>query len=58
MFVTTVSLSNFFTLFLWEVFQKNFIFKQIKKIMKIAVPIITLLGVGVYLIVAGMKYFE
>ena len=58
MFVTTVSLSNFFTLFLWEVFQKNSIFKRIKKLMKIAIPIFTLLGVGLYLVMAGMRYFD
>ena len=58
MLVTTVSLSNFFTLFLWEVFQGSILFKHIKKIMKITIPILTLLGVALYLIVAGMKYYE
>ena len=57
MLVTTVSLTNFFTLFLWEVFQKNVILKQIKKIMKIAIPVITLLGVVGYWIVAGIMYY-
>ena len=57
MFVTTVSLTNFFTLFLWEIMQKEVGQKLIKTIMKIAIPLITLVGVIIYWIIAGVLYF-
>ena len=58
MFVTTVSLTNFFTLFLWEIMRKKEVAqKLIKTIMKIAIPLITLVGVIIYWIIAGVIYF-
>ena len=57
LFVTTVSLTNFFTLFLWEILQPKPIQKQIKNIMKIVIPLITLIGVVIYWITAGILYW-
>ena len=57
MFVTTVSLTNFFILFLWEIMHKEVAQKLIKTIMKIAIPLITLVGVIIYWIIAGVLYF-
>ena len=57
MFVMTVSLTNFFTLFLWEILQYKEVKKTIKRIMSIAIPFITLIGVVSYWITAGILYY-
>ena len=58
MFVMTVSLTNFFTLFLWEILKVKGIHNQLKITTRIVIPLITLLGVISYLIMAGLLYFE
>ena len=58
MFAMTVSLTNFFTLFMWEILQSKGIHKQLKITTRIAIPFITLLGVISYCIMAGHLYFE
>ena len=54
----TVSLTNFFTLFLWESLKFKGIHNQLKITTRIVIPLITLLGVTCYWIVAGALYFE
>ena len=58
MFVMTVSLTNFFTLFLWEILKVKGIHNQLKITTRIVIPLITLLGVISYLIMAGLLYYE
>ena len=58
MFAMTVSLTNFFTLFMWEILQFKGIHSQLKITTRILIPLITLLGVMSYLIMAGLLYFE
>ena len=58
MFVMTVSLTNFFTLFVWEILKVKGIHNQLKITTRIVIPLITLLGVISYLIMAGLLYFE
>ena len=52
-----VSLTNFFTLFLWEILPQSQIKSRIKNVMKITIPIITLIGVTSYWIMTGLRYF-
>ena len=54
----TVSLTNFFTLFMWEILQFRGIHKQLKITTRIVIPVITLVGVISYWIMAGLLYFE
>ena len=54
----TVSLTNFFTLFMWEILQYRGIQSPIKKIARISIPIITFIGVVFYWIVAGLLHFD
>ena len=58
MFAMTVSLTNFFTLFLWEILQFKGIHSRLKITTRIVIPLITLLGVISYWIMAGLLYFE
>ena len=58
MFVMTVSLTNFFTLFVWEILKVKGIHNQLKITTRTVIPLITLLGVISYLIMAGLLYFE
>ena len=58
MFVMTVSLTNFFTLFLWEILQSRWILKQLKITTRIVISLITLFGVTSYWVRAGLLYFE
>ena len=66
MLAMTVSLTNFFTLFLWEILKFRGIkisrftleYDQLKIITRIVIPLITLLGVTCYWIMAGALYFE
>ena len=58
MFAMTVSLTNFFTLFLWELLQFRGIHKQLKITTRIVISLITLLGVITYWVIAGLLYFE
>ena len=58
MFAMTVSLTNFFTLFLWEIWQFRGIHSQLKITTRIVIPVITLVGVILYWIMAGLLYFE
>ena len=66
MFAMTVSLTNFFTLFLWEILKFRGIkisrftleYNQLKITTRIVIPLITLLGVTCYWIMAGALYFE
>ena len=53
----TVSLTNFFTLFMWEILQYRGIQSPMKTIARIAIPLITFIGVVFYWIVAGLLYF-
>ena len=58
MFAMTVSLTNFFTLFLWELLQLRGIHKQVKITTRIVISIITLSGVISYWVMAGLLYFK
>ena len=58
MFTMTVSLTNFFTLFLWELLQLGGINKQVKITTRIVISIITLFGVISYWVMAGLLYFD
>ena len=58
MFAMTVSLTNFFTLFLWEILQFKGIHSQLKVTTRIVIPLVTLVGVLAYWIMAGLLYFE
>ena len=53
----TVSLTNFFTLFTWEILQHKGIQSQIKIIARISIPLITFIGVVIYWIVAVLLHF-
>ena len=58
MFAMTVSLTNFFTLFLWEILKVKGIHSQLKVTTRIVIPVITFVGVISYWIVAGLLYYE
>ena len=66
MLAMTASLTNFFTLFLWEILKLRGIrisrftleYNQLKITTRIVIPLITLLGVTCYWIMAGALYFE
>ena len=58
MFTTTITLSNFFTLFLWEVLQCKGRIYKFKMIARILIPLITVIGVITYLILAAWLYFH
>ena len=66
MLAMTASLTNFFTLFLWEILKFRGIkisrftleYNQLKITTRIVIPLITLLGVICYWIMAGALYFE
>ena len=58
MLAMTVSLTNFFTLFLWETLQYRGIHSQLKIATRIVIPSITFFGVISYWIMAGLLYFE
>ena len=58
MFAMSVSLSNFFTLFVWEVLQYKGIRSPIKTITRVVIPLITFLGVVLYWTMAGLLYFQ
>ena len=53
----TVSLTNFFTLFMWEILQYRGIQSPIKTIARIVIPLITFIGVVFYWIMAGLLHF-
>ena len=53
----TVSLTNFFTLFTWEILQHKGIQSPIKIIARISIPLITFIGVVLYWIVAVLLHF-
>ena len=57
MIAMTVSLTNFFTLFMWEILQYRGIQSPIKTIARIVTPLITLIGVVFYWIMAGLLHF-
>ena len=54
----TVSLTNFFTIFIWEILQQKGIRSPMQTITRIAIPLITFIGVVFYWIMAGLLYFE
>ena len=56
MFTTTITLSNFFILFFWEVLKFRGINSQFKTIARIFIPLITLVGVISYLILSVLLY--
>ena len=58
MFAMSVSLSNFFTLFVWEVLQYKGIQSPIKTITRVVIPLITFLGVFLYWTMAGLFHFQ
>ena len=58
MSVMTVSLTNFFTLFMWEILQHRGIQSPMQTITRIAIPLITFIGVVLYWIMAGLLYFD
>ena len=58
MFAMTVSLTNFFTLFLWEILQFKGIHSHLKIITRTVIPLLTLVGVISYWSMAGLLYFE
>ena len=53
----TVSLTNFFTLLMWEILKHHRIQRPLKTIARIAIPLITFIGVVLYWIVAGLLHF-
>ena len=57
MSVMTVSLTNFFTLFMWEILQYRRIQSPMKAIARVVIPIITCIGVVFYWIMAGLLHF-
>ena len=57
MSVMTVSLTNFFTLFMWEILQYRGIQSPMKIIARIAIPLITFIGVIFYWTIAGLLHF-
>ena len=58
MFTMTVSLTNFFTLFLWEILQFKGIHSHLKIITRTVIPLLTFFGVVTYWSMAGLLYFE
>ena len=58
MFTMTVSLTNFFTLFLWEILQFKGIHSHLKITTRTVIPLLTLVGVISYWSMAGLLYFE
>ena len=58
MLAMTVSLTNFFTLFVWETLQYRGAHSKLKITTRIVIPVITLVGVISYWIMAGLLYFE
>ena len=58
MFTMTVSLTNFFTLFLWEILQLKGIHSHLKITTRTVIPLLTLVGVISYWSMAGLLYFE
>ena len=54
----TVSLTNFFTIFTWEILQRKGIQSPMQTITRIAIPLITFIGVVFYWIMAGLLYFD
>ena len=58
MFTMTVSLTNFFTLFLWEILQFKGIHSHLKITTRTVIPLLTLVGVVSYWSMAGLLYFE
>ena len=54
----TVSLTNFFTLFTWEILQHKGIQSPMQTITRIAIPLITFIGVVFYWIMAGLLHFD
>ena len=57
MLVLLISLINFFTLLIWEIFQQSKIQSKIKFVMRIGTPLAALILVSIYWITAGMLYF-
>ena len=53
----TVSLTNFFTLFIWEILQFRGIQSPMKTIVRIVIPLVTFIGVVFYWIMAGLLHF-
>ena len=58
MLAMTVSLTNFFTLFLWEILKFREIKSSVKTITRVVIPLITVIGVSIYWIVAALLLFE
>ena len=58
MLAMTVSLTNFFTLFLWEILKFREIKSSVKTITRVVIPLITVIGVSSYWIVAALLLFE
>ena len=56
-FAMTVSLTNFFTLLMWEILQYRGIQSPMKTIARIVIPLITFIGVVFYCIMAGLLHF-
>ena len=54
----TVSLTNFFTIFIWEILQQKGIRSPMQTITRIAIPLITFIGAVFYWIMAGLLYFD
>ena len=53
----TVSLTNFFTLLMWEILQHQGIHSPMKTIARIAIPLISFIGVVFYWLMAGLLHF-
>jgi hypothetical protein len=54
----TVSLTSFFTIFTWEILQHRGIQSPMQTITRIAIPLITFIGVVFYWIMAGLLHFD
>lgn len=58
MLALTVTLVNFFTLAVWEIKQRHDSWSLIKKIMRVTIPLVTLIAVVAYWILALMLYLN
>jgi drug/metabolite transporter superfamily protein YnfA len=58
MLALTVTLVNFFTLAVWEIKQCHDSWSLVKTIMRVTIPVVTLIAVVAYWILALMLYLN
>ena len=57
MFAMTISLTNFFTLFLWEILSFREVKSHLKSMTRLVIPLISVLGALSYWIIAGLMVY-